>query len=719
VLCPLCATENPDESRICAGCKVAFCRGTERAWGLAASDVAPAPPSDVARADASGGSAGAAVTGGADLDDDVRFAPGRVVLGTYAIERKLGRGGMGAVFLARDDVSGQRVAVKVLPASLARERNVRERFIQEARSLAALDHPGIVPLITFAQEGDDRYLVMKYVDGRSLEQVLREQPVLPVVDALRILRETCLALDYAHGKGVIHRDIKPANIVVDTQGRVVVVDFGIARKLEGEKRLTQTGMLMGTPQYMAPEQIEGRPIDGRCDLYATGLMLFEMLAGRVPFDGKRTFDILRAHIERPVPDVRHLRRAMAPDAEELQDEIVALVSVLLQKDPFNRLQSGAEVVAVVDGHKRLTAASSATTTVVPQPLPAPPTSSSPSPATVGVLPVPTPQATIVPQRTSETPSLALDPREESLVTLRPKPGPRLAAVVGFVGFAAVAGWLGWSRAPGDASTTAAVTVADAGHAVDPLTRAVLLSRAQLAREKGELDDARVAVDTLLELDRENVDAIVLRAEILIEGQNPDAAEATLLRLPATLSEGLARRRAAVVALLTAARQPVDKPARPRPPSRSGGASSASSTSASTSRQAPPRPSTLPELTLAATTATTRKAMRDCWADHVRSRDPGARGVVELAVRVRGDGAVVDAAIKRSAFVDPALHDCMRAAARTWRFPAFEGEDDIITYRARLGGGDVTAAPSPGGPPKPPAEVAPEPATPSPEASPAE
>ncbi len=748
MLCRLCATENSDDARVCVGCKVALSVDTVRAWAAGAPGVdVPTSTAEATAAPTEGPGAAGVVAG--DGDDEARFQPGRIVLGTYAIERKVGRGGMGAVFLASDDVSGQRVAVKVLPASLARERNVRERFIQEARALAALDHPGIVPLITFAQDGDDRYLVMKYVEGRSLEQLIRQQRVLAATEALRILRETCLALDYAHSRGVVHRDIKPANVLVDQQGRVVVVDFGIARKLEGEKRLTQTGMLMGTPQYMAPEQIEGRPVDGRCDLYACGLLLFEMLTGRAPFDGDRTFDILRAHIERPVPDVRATRTAAAPDADALPDAVVALVAALLQKDPFNRPPSGAAVVAIIDGDVALVspAAARPTNVVLPPLGTAGPTSSvtpvvpviapvggaagdaaagssSPGPSSPGtaVIPAsmlgtmlspapgsPSRSSASAPGprhdlRTAETPALALDLRDESLVTLRPA-GPRpgimaavLTVLAGLVGFAVV-----WGGAPTSSSSAASAPVEDAGSPLDPLTRAALLSRAQVARENGELDDARVAVDTLLELDGTDVEALLLRSEILVDGNNPDAAEATIRRLPPVLGEPRTRRRDSILAGAAALRAPPPPPPAPPRPRvvarpRGAGASSpgpssplSASAFASSAAAAPPSsrpgPSALAEAQLAAIVQTTRDQMRACWEAKVRRDDPGARGEVTLAARVRADGAVVDVKVKRSAFVDRAFHGCLVDAARTWHFPPFDGVDDTVTYRVRFGTAD--------------------------------
>ena len=281
--------------------------------------------------------------------DEDRFCPGTVVLQHYTIERQLGRGGMGAVYLAVDDVSGQRVAVKVLPSWLARDSDLRDRFVLEARALAALDHPGIVSLITFASEGNDRFLVMKYVAGEVLENRVRAAGVLDPDDAARILRAMCDALASAHDKGVVHRDIKPTNVLIDHAGKVVIVDFGIARNNDGQKRLTETGMLMGTPQYMSPEQIGGRTVDGRADLYACGLVFFEMLTGRPPFDGAQTFDVLRAQVDAAVPDLNAARRACVADAVAVPRRLVDLCLLLLEKNPDDRPASGHDVVAMLDG----------------------------------------------------------------------------------------------------------------------------------------------------------------------------------------------------------------------------------------------------------------------------------------------------------------------------------------------------------------------------------
>lgn len=270
-----------------------------------------------------------------------RFAPGTTLLRQYRVVEKLGQGGMGAVYRARDDVSGQEVAVKVLPAGLARDPHLRERFVQEAQALASLDHPAIVPLITFARDDDDHYLVMKYVAGRSLESELARRGALPIDVARDIFRALLEALAYAHERGVIHRDIKPANILLDDGGKVSLVDFGIARR-EASTRLTETGILMGTPQYMSPEQIQGRGAERHSDLYAAGLLLFEMLTGRPPFVSAEVFALLRQHVESPVPDPRRLR------TDEIPAALLAVLEALLRKDPARRPASAQAALDLLD-----------------------------------------------------------------------------------------------------------------------------------------------------------------------------------------------------------------------------------------------------------------------------------------------------------------------------------------------------------------------------------
>lgn len=590
---------------------------------------------------------GSQQTGAAE--DDVSLRAGAVVLSSYVIERQLGRGGMGTVYLAHDDVSGQRVAIKVLPGSLAKERGIRERFIQEARALAALDHPGIVPLITFAHEGDDHFLIMKYIGGRALDAHIAAQTVLYCDEARRIVREVALALAYAHDHGVVHRDIKPANVVIDDNGRVVVVDFGIARKLEGEKRLTQTGMLMGTPQYMSPEQIEGQPVDGRADLYACGLLLFEMLSGGPPFDGHKTFDVLKAHVEKPVPDVRELRaRRMASkaDAREpaIPDDLVRLVSALLEKDPAQRPQTGQDVVDVIDGKLALRAPS--------------------SPPGPGALNAVLGSGGELRPLTSQTPALAFSDRlDDEPLVVPGNPAFRWAAGLLLLGVVGVGAWV--SLKP-DFHRAATV---DAGTVDVRFDVGVLIARARLALERGAFDDALVAIDTALYLDAHDVDALLLRARILIAGKNLPAAAETLTRLPPTLNDQHERLRAQLQAewvQLSAPVVVVEEPPPPIKPKRQP--------------RARPRPAELSDQALAVITSSSRTRASRCYIQHLLSVDGTAEGEVTVVVTVAITGLVSAVVIQKTPFENEAFHSCLIGAIKLWKFSPFEGDDDMIVQK---------------------------------------
>jgi predicted Ser/Thr protein kinase len=245
------------------------------------------------------------------------------------IEALLGRGGMGAVFRARQRRLDRLVALKVLPRALGRQAGFAERFAREARALARLSHPGIVTVHDHGQADGLSYLVMEYVDGVNLRELLRQGPLEPA-KALAIARELCEALQYAHDEGVVHRDIKPENVLVDSRGRVKVADFGLAKLTggAGDVLLTRSDQVMGTPHYMAPEQLE-RPaeVDHRADLFALGVVLYEMLTGGLP----------RGHFEPPSQRVR---------VDVKLDEIVLKA---LEREPARRYQHALEIKTDVDG----------------------------------------------------------------------------------------------------------------------------------------------------------------------------------------------------------------------------------------------------------------------------------------------------------------------------------------------------------------------------------
>lgn len=256
----------------------------------------------------------------------------------YELDREIGRGGMSVVYQARDVRLNRRVAVKVLPPELAYDAAIRLRFTREAQTSALLAHPHIVPIYDVGERDGLAYFVMAFVGGGNLATLLGREPRQSIEETRRVLREICDALAYAHLRGVIHRDIKPDNILLDADGgggRAVVTDFGIARAMEAGARLTNTGIAVGTPAYMSPEQAVGeREIDGRSDLYALGVLGYQMLTGRVPFTAGNTMSLLLKHVnERPRP-IAELR----PDAPRpLRDAIERA----LMKDPEDRWPNAA------------------------------------------------------------------------------------------------------------------------------------------------------------------------------------------------------------------------------------------------------------------------------------------------------------------------------------------------------------------------------------------
>ncbi|HYN89533.1 MAG TPA: serine/threonine-protein kinase, partial [Ardenticatenaceae bacterium] len=204
-------------------------------------------------------------------------------LGKYQVQEKLGQGGMGAVYKAYDPDLDRTAAVKILPPGLATDPHFLERFRLEARAVARLDHPNIAAVFAAGEENGVYYLVMEYIQGGSLADLIRRESPVPVERTLELLEQAARALDYAHARGIVHRDIKPNNILIDGEGCAQLVDFGLVKV--SEVSLTVAGQIFGTPAYMAPEQIEGNDVGPPADIYALGVVAYEMLAGKVPFQG--------------------------------------------------------------------------------------------------------------------------------------------------------------------------------------------------------------------------------------------------------------------------------------------------------------------------------------------------------------------------------------------------------------------------------------------------
>jgi len=255
-------------------------------------------------------------------------------IGRYEIIQELGQGAMGIVYKALDPNIQRAVAIKVLRSDLASDKEFRQRFQREARSAGKLNHPGIVTIFDAAELGDISFLVMEYLEGRTLDKLIEEDGALPPARAVDIAVQTCDALDYAHRAQIIHRDIKPSNIVLSPGGRVKLTDFGIARMM-AEPRLTRTG-LIGTLDYMSPEQAHGKDVDQRTDIYALGVVLFEMLIGRPPFQADSPGATLLKIVSEPLPSPRALNPAVSAEME-------GVILKATDKDPERRYQVAIEM----------------------------------------------------------------------------------------------------------------------------------------------------------------------------------------------------------------------------------------------------------------------------------------------------------------------------------------------------------------------------------------
>ncbi len=248
----------------------------------------------------------------------------------------LGSGGSGAVFRAHDPRLQRDVAVKVLDPALGITSDHEAQFLREARLVSKVEHPHIVPLYAAEARGGLLYLVMRLLPGRSLRDRIAEEGALPIGEAARLAHEIAEALELAHARGVVHRDIKPDNILIDAGGNAIVTDFGVSLVTGRADDGDTLGATVGTPSYMSPEQALGEMVDGRSDVYALGVMLFEMLTGRVPFEGRSVRELIAMHVAAPPPDVSALRK-------ETPAALAALVNSMLAKAPAERPDS-AELV---------------------------------------------------------------------------------------------------------------------------------------------------------------------------------------------------------------------------------------------------------------------------------------------------------------------------------------------------------------------------------------
>jgi hypothetical protein len=268
---------------------------------------------------------------------------GRVLGGRYRLDRELARGGMATVWIAEDPLLSRRVAVKLLLPALAVDEALRLRFRNEAIAAAKLTHPGIVATYDTGDDDGTAYIVMELVEGITLRHLIHERGRLPVPEAADIASQVADAIEHAHRQGLVHRDIKPANVLVQPDGRVKVTDFGIAKAAGGDD-LTRTGTVVGTARYLAPEQVNGHKVDGRADVYALGLILYEMLAGSAPFAGDSDMATAVARLTNAPEPIRTAR----PEVSRHLEDVVARS---LARDPEYRYQSAREFKdALTPGH---------------------------------------------------------------------------------------------------------------------------------------------------------------------------------------------------------------------------------------------------------------------------------------------------------------------------------------------------------------------------------
>ena len=291
MVCPECSYENPATSVQCEKC------------------TTPLPLSGQTLATGGQGWSVPAAEGIISTTALVQLSPGTSIGSRYEIVRLLGQGGMGAVYQAHDKELERQVAIKVIRADMAANPEILRRFKQELILARQITHKNVIRIFDLGQADGIKFITMEYIEGENLQAVLRQKKKLAPAEAASILAQVCRALEAAHNEGVIHRDLKPQNIMLDKTGRAYVMDFGIARSMLGSG-MTQTGALIGTPDYMSPEQAKGQTLDARSDLFSIGIIFYEMLSGQVPFDADTTMGKLWKRTNEPARPLDELDKSI-------------------------------------------------------------------------------------------------------------------------------------------------------------------------------------------------------------------------------------------------------------------------------------------------------------------------------------------------------------------------------------------------------------------------
>src|SRR6478752_10753449 len=271
-------------------------------------------------------------------------------LGHYDIVSELGRGGMGVVYKGYETSLNRYVAIKVLADSLAHDASVKERFLREARSMAALNDPHIIQIYFIGDDEGQTYFVMEFVEGESLGSMLKREGKLSVEQSAKVLQQTAMGLSTAHDRGVVHRDIKPGNLMINSRGAVKIADFGIALSNHDlSKKLTTTGEFVGTPGYLSPEVCLGKPVDQRSDIFSLGIVFFEMLTGRMPFTDESPLGLMLEVVRAEIPDVRQLN-------SDVDAELSRILWRMIAKDPNERYNNCHELAEDLSRHPLLAGA---------------------------------------------------------------------------------------------------------------------------------------------------------------------------------------------------------------------------------------------------------------------------------------------------------------------------------------------------------------------------
>ena len=322
MVCPQCSFENPDTSVQCAKC------------------TTPLPLSDQTLATAGQGWSVPAADGVVSSTAVVQLGPGSSIGSRYQIVRLLGQGGMGAVYQAHDRELDRQVAIKVIRADMAANPEILRRFKQELILARQITHKNVIRIFDLGQADGVKFITMEYIEGENLQSLLRRKKKLEPAEAADIMAQVCRALEAAHAEGVIHRDLKPQNIMLDKGGRAYVMDFGIARSMLAAG-MTQTGALIGTPDYMSPEQAKGQALDARSDLFSTGIIFYEILSGKVPFDADTTMGKLWKRTNEPARPLDELDKSIPQPISEI-------VRKCLEIDPQKRFATAAELLQHIE-----------------------------------------------------------------------------------------------------------------------------------------------------------------------------------------------------------------------------------------------------------------------------------------------------------------------------------------------------------------------------------